>query len=172
MTNVTQVANWLSITEQLPTKPTFVKDEVVKLNFRLLLEEFIELAQSTPNGVQLLKEVIGEIEWNKVMQKEPSFEGCMDAWCDIEVVKHNLVCRMGMSQYYQRNYDIVMNSNNTKFCNTMEQAKLSIAKYKEDGVKAYAEDNKNGKFIIRRDSDDKILKGVLYKEPQILLQSY
>lgn len=65
-----------------------------------------------------------------------------------------------------------MTSNNTKFCNNIEDAKLSIAKYKEEGVKAYAEDNKNGKFIIRRDSDDKILKGIHYKEPQILLQSY
>ena len=52
----------------------------------------------------------------------------------------------------------------SKMCNTPEEATATVAKYKADGVEAFIHLNSNGKYMIFRKTDNKILKSINYKK--------
>jgi len=61
--------------------------------------------------------------------------------------------------------DRVYTSNMSKLCDNEADAKISVLEYKLKDVPTYYEELPDGKFIIKRTSDGKVLKGCHFKEP-------
>ena len=167
--NSMEVYNWLNVAQDLPTKPTFLSKEDQALYFRLMLEELTEVAQNSPNGVKILKGEMESINWEKIEQFEPNHEGILDGLVDLEVVNHNNTVKSGLTSSYQPHFMRVMTSNLNKYCQTPQEALEGQQKYKEQGIDTWVEDKHNGFYIIKRESDNKILKGPRYKEPKTQL---
>lgn len=122
-------------------KPQIPDAKSVKLIIALIAEEFQELQDAFEAGD--LVEVA-------------------DAFADIEYVLNGGILRCGLGSRFKELFDEVQRSNMSKGCATEEEAKATIAWYKENkGVEA-SYIAKDGMFIVTRDEDNKALKSVNY----------
>ncbi|MDN5205585.1 nucleoside triphosphate pyrophosphohydrolase family protein [Fulvivirgaceae bacterium BMA10] len=138
----------------------------VKLRLSLILEELSELAvasEATDDFIDLMKNKIDAIRSEKE-SKDPV--EAMDALCDLQVVLNGTILEYGLHDKFDESFDEVHRSNMSKACEDEEQGEESIAKYKDQGVATRME-KVNGKIVIYRDPDNKILKGVNYTPPNI-----
>lgn len=66
-------------------------------------------------------------------------------------------------------FDEVHSSNMSKACSTIADAEATVKKYEDEtqyvGYAYWVE--QNGKFVVRRSSDDKVLKGLRFFEPNL-----
>ena len=162
----------------LPNCPEIPNQDKLKLYFGLILEELLEFAVASGlEGVSVLRELFGIYE-DKVfanlidVQKgkkkiEPNLTECLDALVDLEYVFYNLVNGCGMDKIFHDAHVRVHASNMSKFCTTKEQAVETALMYengqiKEDEVILCDIDQVGNKFVIRRESDLKILKSKDY----------
>ncbi len=132
-------------------KPILIKEERANFRVNLIKEETQELEDAIAEG---------------------DLVGIMDAFVDLQYVLSGAVHEFGMGNLFNELFAEVQRSNMTKFCNTIEEARMSVEAYKTKGVDTYfglAENRFDGKdrFVIYRQGDDKVLKGVHYEEPNI-----
>ncbi len=114
--------------------------------------------------VSLLEEEVKEFE-TAAFKKD--LVGVIDALTDIQYVLLGTIVEFGLHDLFQEAFDEVHASNMSKFCETYEEAKVSTLHYCHvKRVEAY---NRlvGKKFVIRRTSDDKILKGLKFFEPKL-----
>jgi hypothetical protein len=159
-----RVYEWLSRAKPLSNQEPHLPDnKTFKLILSLILEELIELAQS--GGDDILKEFQQMLldRGSSNLSANRSLIDYIDAITDLKVVIANGDYYAGLTKCADEAFNLVMDSNDTKFCYTLEDAKKSVEKYK--GSAFYSIDD-TGVYIIKRLSDDKILKGINYKEPQ------
>lgn len=122
-------------------KPTIPSDDRCDLRVELLQEELNELKQA------ILDKDLVEIA---------------DALCDIQYVLSGAVLEFGMNDKFNELFNEVQRSNMSKACDTMKDAIATLSFYKEkDGTEGYYKEV-NGKWIVYRRSDDKVLKSVNY----------
>lgn len=154
-------------------QPILNPREIPEINRRLLrlsliLEELGELAEAM--GMEKnYREMLLSAE-QKLIGKESTFEfdriKVVDALGDLEYVVHGASLECGVSNVINKCFDEIHSSNMSKACRTDWEAQDLIDKLSADGVNAYYEEV-DGKFVVYRSHDKKVIKGANYKEPQL-----
>jgi predicted HAD superfamily Cof-like phosphohydrolase len=109
--------------------------------------------------VSLLQEEINEL--SKAIL-DGSMVEIADALCDIQYVLSGAVLEFGLGDKFVELFDEVQRSNMSKACNSMQEALMTLVYYKKrDGTEGYYKEI-NGKWLVYRMSDDKVLKSVNY----------
>lgn len=144
------------------------------------IEDFNEIAslKSLPQSPQLLPEK--EYTLNYLLMKEELEEyltACLtgdlkeiaDAAGDMLFVLWGIIAKHGMQHVFLEKVLLpICLSNKTKTCSTREKASQSLAKYKDAGREVVSIE-KNGMYGIFDANTMKLLKGVDYKAPDIVI---
>ncbi len=124
----------------LPT-PQIPSQERCELRVSLIAEELEEL-----------KEAIADKDMVEIA----------DALCDIQYVLSGAVLEFGLGEKFRTLFDEVQRSNMSKACESEEEAKKTVAYYKEErDTDAYYE-KRDGKWLVYRVGDNKTLKSINY----------
>lgn len=179
------VRNFLkSFGQQLPDRP-LDPDEVpykdLQLASNLILEEAFEVFEcfgdngmtAFMNAMQRMYDGLLE-KFNQQNNKPFPFKTKVEAikeLNDLEVVTHNLTAFCGYTGVYDKAFDETMWSNNSKGYATVESAQNDLDDIIEKYGISYAHIaqpvHDKEWYIIRRNSDDKILKGKSYTKANI-----
>ncbi len=147
-------------------QPQIPSEDRVKLRLALILEELSELAEASgAAGLfnQMMKDKVASFE-DKPESKDPV--EALDALCDLQVVLNGSTLEYGLHHQFDEAFDEVHRSNMSKACENESEGMASMQKYEEEGIPTVLE-KVNGKFVIYRAADHKILKGVKYFKPDI-----
>lgn len=85
-----------------------------------------------------------------------------DALCDIQYVLSGAILEFGLGDKFKTLFDEVQRSNMSKTCKTMEEAKETQEYYLKEKQTSSHIIEKNGEFLVYRDTDKKVLKSVKY----------
>jgi predicted HAD superfamily Cof-like phosphohydrolase len=122
-------------------EPTIPSPERCRLRVELLAEELKELQQA--------------INDNDMVE-------IADALCDLQYVLSGAVLEFGLGEKFKDLFDEVHRSNMSKACKSLEEAKNTIAHYKDkDNTESYHREI-DGLFLVYRTQDNKTLKSVNY----------
>ncbi len=146
--------------------PQIPGEDRVKLRLALILEELSELAEAS-GAADMFNEMMKE----KVEGFEPKPEvkdpvEALDALCDLQVVLNGSTLEYGLHHQFDDAFDEVHRSNMSKACENENEGEQSVQKYQQEGIPTVMK-KVNGKFVIYRATDHKILKGVNYFKPNI-----
>jgi len=126
--------------------PQIPSDQRCELRVSLLQEELDELSQAIKDGD--LVEIA-------------------DALCDLQYVLSGAVLEFGLGDKFVELFNEVQRSNMSKACNTQQEALMTLSHYKQkDGTEGYYKEN-NGKWLVYRASDDKVLKSINYSPAEL-----
>ena len=127
-------------TPQIPSK------QRCELRVNLLQEELNELKEAIENGD------IVEVA---------------DALADLQYVLSGAVLEFGPGDKFVDLFNEVQRSNMSKACGSVQEALATLSHYKQkDGTEGYYKEV-NGKWIVYRNGDDKVLKSVNYSEANL-----
>lgn len=93
--------------------------------------------------------------------------GVADAHFDILYVLGGSIIAHGLSDKAQAIFDEIQSSNMSKFCDTYELAEASFIKLMMVTGEDMSIHEVNGKYVIKRDKDGKIQKGIGYYKPNL-----
>ena len=121
--------------------PQIPSEQRCELRVNLLQEELNELSQA--------------IKDNDIVE-------IADALCDIQYVLSGAVLEFGLGEKFVELFNEVQRSNMSKACDTQQEALMTLSHYKKkDGTEGYYK-KINGKWLVYRASDDKVLKSINY----------
>lgn len=127
-------------------RPQIISKDRAELRINLLTEELKELKEAIDN------DDLVEIA---------------DAFCDLQYVLSGAILEYGMAEKFKMLFDEVHRSNMSKTCHSMEEAEETVQHYLDrKGEQGHIRE-KNGKYIVYRDSDGKVLKSVNYSEADL-----
>ena len=109
--------------------------------------------------ISLIQEEMGEIL--EAYNNLDKFE-VIDGLADLQYVVNGLINAFGADELMEEAFQLVHESNMSKFCKTEEEATSTIEDYKKKGIDTHAVLN-GDLFVVRRNSDNKILKNINYK---------
>ena len=122
-------------------KPQIPDEQRCSLRVNLLQEELNELSQA--------------IKDNDIIE-------IADALCDLQYVLSGAVLEFGLGDKFVELFDEVQRSNMSKACDTMQEALATLSHYKQrDGTEGNYK-MVNGKYVVYRNEDNKVLKSVNY----------
>lgn len=122
-------------------EPQIPSKERCELRISLLQEELNELKQA--------------IEDNDIVE-------IADALCDIQYVLSGAVLEFGLGEKFNKLFKEVQRSNMSKACDSMQDAVETLSHYKQkDGTEGHYK-KINGKWVVYRASDNKVLKSINY----------
>lgn len=121
-------------------KPQIPQDRA-QLRYNLLHEE--------------LNEFLNAIKNNDIVE-------AADALADLQYVLSGAVLEFGLGDKFEELFNEVQRSNMSKACSTIEEAEMTIEHYKKKDGTESAWKEVNGKFIVYRNSDNKVLKSINY----------
>jgi predicted HAD superfamily Cof-like phosphohydrolase len=85
-----------------------------------------------------------------------------DALCDLQYVLSGTVLEFGLGKKFPKLFDEVQRSNMSKACKSQKEALSTLSSYKKkDGTEGHYKEI-NGKFIVYRKDDNKVLKSINY----------
>ena len=126
--------------------PQIPSEQRCKLRVSLLQEELNELSQAIKDGD--LVEIA-------------------DALCDLQYVLSGAVLEFGMGNKFDKIFENIHNSNMSKACESEREAEETLLFYKhKDGTEGYYKEI-NGKWLVYRNGDDKVLKSINYSPANI-----
>lgn len=155
----------------VPTIPTRAE-----CGFRLSLisEETIEIAEACGSevlsdfGLALYKsseEIRTRVEsMRETLQ--PNKVACLDGFEDLKYVLYGTILKFGMQNVDDDAFDEVHNSNMSKACDSEKEAHDTMEKYSKEGIETEIE-LKEGRALILRSLDKKVLKSINYKPAQL-----
>lgn len=109
--------------------------------------------------VSLLQEELDELSQ---AIKDNDIVEIADALADIQYVLTGAVLEFGLGDKFVELFNEVQRSNMSKACISIQEAIDTLSHYKQkDGTEGYYKEM-NGKYIVYRNGDDKILKSVNY----------
>lgn len=120
--------------------PTIIDFDRANLRYELLSEELKELADA----------------FNK-----QDLIGIADALGDLQYVLSGAILEFGFTNNFDKIFEEIHRSNLSKLCKTIEEATLTVLKYKNDGVEAYYI-LEGSYYHVKRTSDNKTLKSINY----------
>lgn len=127
-------------------KPAIPHEDRCRLRINLLQEELDELKEAIA-----AKDLVG----------------VADALADLQYVLSGAVLEFGLGSKFKELFDEVQRSNMSKVCESMEIAEATLAFYQaKDGTEGYIEES-DGKFLVYRQSDHKVLKSVHYSRADL-----
>ena len=114
--------------------------------------------------VSLLQEELNELK--EAIENNDLVE-IADALADLQYVLSGAVLEFGLGEKFVNLFNEVQRSNMSKACNSELEAQETIEHYKlKDGTKGYYKEN-NGKWLVYREEDDKVLKSVKYSPAEL-----
>jgi predicted HAD superfamily Cof-like phosphohydrolase len=114
--------------------------------------------------VTLLQEELDEIK--EAINKGDIVE-ISDGFGDLMVILCGSILEFGMGNKFDEIFNEIHRSNMSKACNSEEEAQKTLDHYKEkDGTIGYYTET-NGKWIVYRSGDDKVLKSINYSPADI-----
>ena len=126
--------------------PQIPAEQRCELRVSLLQEELDELSQAIKDGD--LVEIA-------------------DALCDLQYVLSGAVLEFGLGNKFVELFNEVQRSNMSKACESEREAEETLLFYKhKDGTEGYYKEI-NGKWLVYRKSDDKVLKSINYSPANI-----
>jgi predicted HAD superfamily Cof-like phosphohydrolase len=114
--------------------------------------------------VSLLQEELDEL---KLAIENNDLVEVLDAFCDLSYVLHGAVLEFGLKDKFDAAFNEVQRSNMSKACNTQKEAIETLLHYKNKDNTEGTYREVNGKWIVYRSPDDKILKSVNYSPANI-----
>lgn len=121
--------------------PQIPSEKRCELRVSLLAEELKELQEAIDN--QNLTEIA-------------------DALCDLQYVLSGAVLEFGMGEKFVELFNEVQRSNMSKACETFAEAEATVQHYlQKDNTESEIKE-KEGKFLVFRKSDNKVLKSINY----------
>ena len=109
--------------------------------------------------VALLAEEVKELE---VAILEKDIVEIADALCDIQYVLSGAILEFGLGDKFKALFEEVQRSNMSKACSNEEEAKATVAHYRQkDGIECYYVEAE-GKWMVYRKSDNKTIKSINY----------
>ena len=121
--------------------PQLPSEQRCELRVNLLQEELNELSQA--------------IKDNDIVE-------IADALCDLQYVLSGAVLEFGLGDKFVELFNEVQRSNMSKACSSIQEALATLSHYKQkDGTEGYYKEV-NGKYIVYRNGDDKVLKSINY----------
>jgi hypothetical protein len=181
------ISKWLTLAgQESPKKQQFPENNKFQLALGLVLEELIEAAESGSDeqaneffdhASLMIAAAQFKIVGRKIVgrkREEGNLNELRDACADLRVVMGNLIHFAGTNKQYEKDFKEVMKSNFSKFCESEEEANLTIEAYangthpnkKDEKIKCYhvkVEDY----WIIKRAEDGKILKSINFKDAEL-----
>lgn len=149
MNSLDKIKHWRE-TFGLPnrTQPTIASERETDLAYRLIEEELRELKSAI---------------WDRDRKFQPKLDEVADAVADLFFVVYQAAAIHGLD--VEEIVDRVYKSNMSKLCDNIEDAHKSVLSYTEKDLSTYYEKLPDGKYIIKRTVDNKVLKGIHFKEP-------
>lgn len=130
----------------VPESPGLPSDDRCQLRINLLQEELDEL-----------KEAIASQD----------LVGIADALADLQYVLSGAVLEFGLGSKFKALFDEVQRSNMSKVCHDHNEAQMTIEHYiQRDGTIGFIEES-DGKYLVYRQTDKKVLKSVGYSSAQL-----
>lgn len=109
--------------------------------------------------INLMQEELNEIK--DAIENDDLVE-ISDGLCDLMYVLVGSILEFGLGEKFVELFDEVQRSNMSKACVSIQEAISTLLHYKQkDGTEGYYKEL-NGKWIVYRNGDDKILKSVGY----------
>ena len=109
--------------------------------------------------VSLLQEELNEL---KQAIEDNNLVEIADALADLQYVLSGAILEFGLKEKFNTLFDEVQRSNMSKACATQQEALATLSHYKQkDGTEGRYEEV-NGKYIVYRSVDNKVLKSVGY----------
>lgn len=109
--------------------------------------------------VALLQEELNEL---KEAIEDKDIVEIADALADLQYVLSGAVLEFGLGDKFKSLFDEVQRSNMSKACATLEEAEATREAYaKKDGTASFIK-QKEGKYLVYREGDNKVLKSVNY----------
>ena len=107
--------------------------------------------------VSLLQEELNEL---KQAIEDNDLVEIADALADLQYVLSGAILEFGLKEKFNTLFDEVQRSNMIKACNSQQEALATLSHYKQkDGTEGRYE-QVNGKYIVYRSADNKVLKSV------------
>ena len=114
--------------------------------------------------VSLLQEELNEL---KEAIENKDITEIADALADIQYVLSGAVLEFGLKDKFDELFAEVQRSNMSKACSTMQEAVATLSHYKQkDGTEGRYE-KVGEKWVVYRNSDDKVLKSVEYSPAKL-----
>jgi predicted HAD superfamily Cof-like phosphohydrolase len=109
--------------------------------------------------VNLLQEELNELK-DAIADNDLTEIG--DALADLQYVLSGAILEFGLADSFKELFDEVQRSNLSKACDSESEAVATQEAYnKKDGTESYIE-KVNGKFVVYRKGDHKVLKSIRY----------
>jgi predicted HAD superfamily Cof-like phosphohydrolase len=109
--------------------------------------------------VSLLQEELNEL---KQAIEDNNITEIADALADIQYVLSGAILEFGFKEKFEDIFSEVQRSNMSKACDTMQEAVSTLSHYKQkDGTEGRYE-KVGEKWVVYRNSDDKVLKSIEY----------
>jgi predicted HAD superfamily Cof-like phosphohydrolase len=109
--------------------------------------------------INLMQEELDEI---KEAIKNNNITEVLDGLCDLLYVLNGSILEFGMGEIFDNSFEEVQRSNMSKACVSQQEALATLSHYKQkDGTEGRYEEV-NGKYIVYRNSDNKVLKSINY----------
>jgi predicted HAD superfamily Cof-like phosphohydrolase len=109
--------------------------------------------------VNLLQEELNEL--SEALKNKDIIE-IADAICDLQYVLSGAVLEFGLGDKFVKLFNEVQRSNMSKACDSMQEAISTLSHYKQkDGTEGYYKEI-NGKWVVYRNGDNKVLKSINY----------
>jgi predicted HAD superfamily Cof-like phosphohydrolase len=152
MTGIEKIKHWRE-TFGLPNRetPQLASKEEATLALRLIEEETKELEMS------LFSKINNEYVY------DPELDQIADSLGDLFFVVTQAAMVHGLDP--EMLIDRVYTSNMSKLCLTEQEAVDSVKAYTDKGIETHYTQLPDGKFIIKRTVDNKVLKGINFFEP-------
>lgn len=148
--------------ESLYKEPTALNDVAAfhkTFNAPILETPQIPSKERAALRVSLLQEELNELK--EAIENNDLIE-VADALCDLQYVLSGAVLEFGMAAKFKTLFDEVQRSNMSKACTSMKIAEATRKHYEDkDGTKSNIKE-KDGKFLVYRTPDNKVLKSVEY----------
>ncbi len=125
--------------------PIIPSEDRCKLRHSLLYEEVKELKEALINK---------------------DLKGVLDALVDLQYVLDGAIHEFGMGKIFADVFKEVHNANMSKTCDSEQEALDTVEKYKTEGVETYHSQH-NGRWLVYRTSDNKVLKSINWKEADL-----
>ena len=114
--------------------------------------------------VNLLQEELNEL---KQAIEDNDLTEIADALCDLQYVLSGAVLEFGLGDKFVDLFNEVQRSNMSKACDSMQEAIETLSYYKQkDGTEGNYKEV-NGKWVVYRNSDNKVLKSINYSPTEL-----
>ncbi|GAA5222128.1 nucleoside triphosphate pyrophosphohydrolase family protein [Membranihabitans marinus] len=130
----------------------------------VLNQPIIPDEQRTELRVNLLQEEVNEL---KEAIENGDLVEVADALADIQYVLSGAILEFGLAEKFQTLFDEVHRSNMSKTCANEKVAEQTIEHYRQTKKEEGYMEAKEGRFIVHRKGDGKVLKSVEYSPADI-----